>query len=401
MNPNNSSGKKPTYDDLGASHQKEEVHSALKNIDKGLYPNAFCKIIPDIALDPSYCSIVHADGAGTKSSIAYMMYKESKNLDYFKSIAQDSVVMNTDDIICVGLGKSYYLSNTIGRNKKLISGEIIAAVIEGYEDFLKKLRSYDFPIYSSGGETADLGDILRTIVIDSTIFTRIPRKNIIDTKKICNGDVIVGLASYGKSRYENQYNSGIGSNGLTLARHGTLDHSYYNKYPECVAPELDENIAFFGKYHLNDNLPTTPLTIGEGLLSPTRTYIPILNSLISNYFNEFHALFHNTGGGQTKCLRFGSNFHYIKDDFLPIPPMFNIIQESSEVDWKEMYHVFNMGHRMEIICSESFALDILIPKANKLNVDAKIVGHVEKNSLSRKNRLTIQSSVTNFTVNQS
>lgn len=396
MTPSPSLRKKPTYDELGASHQKEDVHAALKNVDKGLFPHAFCKIIPDIALNPSYCAIVHADGAGTKSSLAYMMYKETGNLDYIRNVAQDSVVMNTDDVLCVGAAESYILSNTIGRNKKKISGKMIAAVIEGYQEFLAHLQTFGFPIQSCGGETADMGDVIRTLVLDSTLITRLSRNNVISAKNIQKGDVIVGLASFGKASYEKEYNSGISSNGLTLARHGTLNHQYYEKYPECVAPELDESFAFFGDYLLEESLPSTPLTIGQALLSPTRTYIPILHDLLKKN-HKIHAIFHNTGGGQTKCLRFGNNLHYIKDNLFKIPPIFRAIQESSQTEWKEMYHVFNMGHRMEIICQEEYAKEILIPKSKQLNVDAKIIGHVEASALPHQNQLSINSSVVNFT----
>ena len=386
--------RKPTYDMLGASHQKEDVHQALKNADKGLFPHAFCKIIEDIAKDPHYCSIIHADGAGTKSSIAYMMYKETGDLSVFGDLAQDSTVMNTDDVLCVGATDNFILSNTIGRNKKLITGPIIQEIIQGYERFLLKLREFGFPIHSCGGETADLGDIIRTVVIDSTLITRMPRARVITAKNIQKNDVIVGLSSNGKASYEDSYNSGIGSNGLTLARHGLLNHDYYTKYPECVAPELDAEYAYFGTANLMDSLPSTPLNVGEALLSPTRTYVPILLPLLQTD-HQINAIFHNTGGGQSKCLHFGQGIHYIKDDYMKMPEIFNLIQSSSQTEWQEMFHVFNMGHRMEIICPESYAKDKVIPLAKSFEVDAKIIGHVEKSS-SKKNQLTIQHEVVEF-----
>jgi len=260
--------KIPTYEDLGVSSQKEDVHSALKNIDKGLFPGAFCKVIEDIALDKDYCSILHADGAGTKSTLAYMMYRETNDVSYFKDIVQDSVIMNLDDIICVGKPTSILLSNTIGRNKKLISGEIITTIIQSYEKYVKKLRDQGIPIYTGGGETADVGDLVRTLIVDSTLITRMKRQDVIIPQTIREGDVIVGLSSYGKADYENlEYNSGIGSNGLTLARHGLLNHKYYDKYPECYAPEIDKELVFFGKYDLNDKVPNTPLSVGEAILT--------------------------------------------------------------------------------------------------------------------------------------
>jgi len=384
--------KIPSYENLGVSSQKEDVHSALKNIDKGLFPSAFCKIIEDIALDKDFCSILHADGAGTKSTLAYMMYQETKNVSYFQGIVQDSVIMNLDDIICVGKPTSILLSNTIGRNKKIISGEIIRKIIQSYEEYVEKLRNQDIPIYTGGGETADVGDLVRTLIVDSTLITRMKRKDVINPETIREGDVIVGLSSFGKADYENiEYNSGIGSNGLTLARHGLLNHNYYDKYPECYAPEIDKEFVFFGKYDLNDRVPKTPLSVGEALLSPTRTFAPILMEIFKDDYSQIHAIFHNTGGGQTKCLKFGHEIHYIKDNLFPIPPLFSMIQESSKTPWEEMYRVFNMGNLIEIICTEDYAKNTIIPIASKFSVDARIIGRLEKSKLQNENQLTITS----------
>lgn len=393
MSPSNP----PTYESLGVSSQKEDVHSALKNIEKGLYPSAFCKIVEDIAQDKNYCSIFHADGAGTKSALAYMMYRENNDISYFKGITQDSVIMNLDDIICVGKPSSILLSNTIGRNKKLISGEIIAEIIQSYEKYAKKLRNLGIPIYTAGGETADVGDLVRTLIVDSTLITRMKRTDVITPDKIENDDVIIGLSSFGKATYEEtEYNSGIGSNGLTLARHGLLDHKYFDIFPECFSPEINKNSVFFGKYDLNDHVPNTPLTVGEALLSPTRTYSPILMEIFKENYGQIHAIFHNTGGGQTKCLNFGHEVHYIKDNLFDIPPLFNLIQESSKTPWSEMYRVFNMGNLMEIVCPEEFARKKIIPIANKFSVEAKIIGYLEKSREKNRNQLTIKSPKGNF-----
>ena len=384
--------KTPTYENLGVSSQKEDVHSALKNIDKGLFPAAFCKVIEDIALDKNYCSILHADGAGTKSTLAYMMYRETNDVSYFKGIVQDSVIMNVDDIICVGKPSSILLSNTIGRNKKIISGEIIGTIIQSYEEYVEKLREQGIPIYTGGGETADVGDLVRTLIVDSTLITRMKRKDVINPQTIREGDVIVGLSSFGKAKYENlEYNSGIGSNGLTLARHGLLKHKYYDKYPECFAPEIDKELVFFGKYDLNDRVPNTPLSVGEALLSPTRTYAQILMEIFKEDYSQIHAIFHNTGGGQTKCLKFGHEIHYFKDNLFPVPPIFSMIQESSQTSWKEMYRVFNMGNLLEIVCSEEYAKNKIIPIAGKYSIEARIIGYLQKSNKKNENQLTITS----------
>ncbi len=390
--------EKPSYEALGVSSQKEDVHSALKDIDQGLFPHAFCKIIPDIAQDPAYCSLVHADGAGTKSALAYMMYKETGDLKYFEGIVQDSVVMNVDDVLCVGANSQFLLSNTIGRNKKIISGDIISTIIQAYEAFIRKLQSYGLPISTCGGETADVGDLVRTLIVDSTLVARMKRADVIHPGKIQKGDVIVGLSSSGKATYEDlPYNSGMGSNGLTLARHGVLNHQYFQKYPECFSPEIDEKWVFFGKYSLEDKVPGTPLSVGEAILSPTRTFTPILMDLFKNEHDDIHTIYHNTGGGQTKCMKFGKGNHYIKDDMFEIPPFFNLIHESSNTPWEEMYRVFNMGHRMELICPEAYAKDVIIPTAHLYQVDAKIVGHVEVNNDHNSNRLSITASSGTYT----
>jgi phosphoribosylformylglycinamidine cyclo-ligase len=389
--------EKPSYEALGVSHQKEDVHAALEGVDHGLFPDAFCRIIPDLAGDPTYCSIMHADGAGTKSAVAYMMYKETGDLKYFRGIVHDSVVMNTDDVLCVGATGPFFLSNTIGRNKKRIGGEIIQTIIHEYEQFAKHLQTLGLPLYTTGGETADVGDLVRTLIVDSTLVTRMSRNDVILPVNIKPGDVIVGLTSTGKATYEPDlaYNSGIGSNGLTLARHGVLHHAYFTKFPEAFGPELEERWVFFGQHALTDPLPGTPLTIGEAILSPTRTYAPILLPLLREHRAELHAIFHCTGGGQTKCGKFGTALHYIKDNLFPIPPFFDLIQKSSNTPWQEMYQVFNMGHRMELLCSQSFATDILIPLAKKFAVDARIVGHVEK-AKGIRNEITIESAVGKF-----
>jgi len=379
----------PSYEKLGVSHQKEDVHAALQNMDSGLYPHAFCKIIEDIAQDPAYCSVVHADGAGTKSTIAYLMYKQTGNLKYFRNLAQDSVVMNTDDVLCVGAKDAFLLSNTIGRNKKLISKDVVGAIIHGYEQFLTNLQAMGLNIKSCGGETADIGDLVRTVVIDSTLVARMKREDVINPEQIQAGDVIVGLSSFGQTTYETEFNSGIGSNGLTLARHGLLEKQY-KTYEECYSPEIDPKWVFFGTYKLTDALPNTSLTIGDALLSPTRTYAPILLKLFQQDCSAIHAIYHNTGGGQSKCLKYGCGIHYIKDNMFPIPSIFTAIQSSSHTPWKEMYQVFNMGHRMEIVCSEKYAQEKIIPIAQSFKVQAQIIGRIEKNQTSTSNQLTIK-----------
>ncbi|MHA1819011.1 MAG: AIR synthase related protein, partial [Promethearchaeota archaeon] len=347
------------YDKLGVSYSKKEVHNAVKDIDAGIFPHAFCKILPDISGDPEYCSVFHSDGAGTKTILAYMMYKETNDLSYFKGVVQDSIVMNVDDVLAAGVDGGVMLSNTIGRNKKLISGEIIKTIISAHQEFTDKLTRLGFKISLCGGETADIGDLVRTLVLDSSLFARVKRTKIISMEKVGPGQVIIGLRSDGKASYEEKYNSGIGSNGLTLARHGSLSHVYYNKYKDCYDPNLDEKLVYFGKYELTDKLTGTPLTIGEALLSPTRTYAPIMVKILEAYRNKIFGIVHNTGGGQTKCLHFGRRIKYIKDNLFEVPPIFKAIKESSGADWEEMYRVFNMGHRFELIVDEEVAQDII------------------------------------------
>ncbi|MHA1341926.1 MAG: AIR synthase-related protein [Promethearchaeota archaeon] len=383
------------YEDLGVSHSKEEVHKAIKNVDKGIYPSAFCKILPDISGDPSFCSVFHSDSAGTKTILAYMMYKETQNLDFFRGVVQDAIVMNVDDALCVGVDGNSLISDTVGRNKKLISGEILNVIIDEFVNFTKKLSDWGFGITLAGGETEDIGDLIRTLEIGVSLFSRLPRSKIIKGNNISPGDIIIGLSCFGKTKYDPIYNSGIGSNGITLARHGTLCHDYYKKYPECRDPLLKESMAFFGKYKLEDPLPNTPLRIGEALLSPTRTYVPVLLEIFRQYRHEIHAIFHCTGGGQTKCLHFGKSIVYIKDNLFPIPPIFKLIQQSSGASWKEMYQVFNMGHRMEIIIPDKYTEDI-INISKTFGVEAKAIGYIEKNQNKSENKAIIKSPYGDF-----
>ena len=365
------------YMQRGVSASKEDVHNAIKNLDKGLYPNAFCKIVPDlIGGDDQFCNIMHADGAGTKSSLAYMYWKETGDLSVWKGIAQDAVIMNTDDLLCVGAVNNILLSSTIGRNKNLIPGEVITALIEGTEEVLQMLRENGVDIKSTGGETADLGDLVRTIVVDSTVIGRMPRNEVITNEKIQSGDVIVGLSSYGQASYEKEYNGGMGSNGLTSARHDVFNKIYKDKYPECFDPSVPEDLVFSGKYKLTDKIEDVPLNIGKLVLSPTRTYAPIIKSILENHRNKVRGMVHCSGGAQTKILHFINNLKVTKDNLFEVPPLFKIIQEESQTDWKEMYKVFNMGHRMELYIAESDAQSI-IDISNSFGVEAQIVGRVE------------------------
>ncbi len=383
------------YKTLGVSFKKEDVHNALKSVDKGLFPSAFCKIIEDIDNRKNFCSVFHADGAGTKASLAYMYYKETGDISVFKGIVRDAMVMNLDDILCVGATGSIFFSNNLGRNRYRIKGDIVETIIKEYYDYSKYLTSLGLNVKMCGGETADMGDIIKTLVVDASAFTSMKRKDVIDAKNIRTDDVIIGLTSYGKASYEDEFNSGIGSNGLTLARHGILSHDYYKKYPECYDQSLNEKFVFFGKYLLTDNVDELNLTIGKALLSPTRTYAPVLNEIIKEFKNQIHGIIHNTGGGQTKILKFGDSIKYIKNNFFKIPKIFELIQRSSETQWKEMFSVFNMGHRMELLCNESIASEI-IKITKKYEIDSKIIGYCEKSPIKGKNMLEIKSEFGSF-----
>lgn len=387
-------GGESKYNARGVSARKEDVQNAIKNIDKGIFPNAFCKIVPDhLGNDEHYCNIVHADGAGTKSSLAYIYWKETGDLSVWKGIAQDAVVMNTDDLLCVGVYDNILLSSTIGRNKHLIPGEVIKAIIEGTEEFIEKMRSYGINIYSTGGETADVGDLIKTIIVDSTVTARAKRIEIITNENIQAGDVIVGLSSYGKASYEDEYNGGMGSNGLTSARHDVFSNIYSEKYPESFDNDIETSLIYSGATLLDEEIEINyrneklKIPAGKLVLSPTRTYAPVMKEIFKNYKHRINGLIHCSGGGQTKILHFINNLHIIKDNLFPVPPLFQLILEQSETDWKEMYQVFNMGHRMEIYLPEQFAQEI-IDIALSFNVEAQIVGRVEAGPVKR---LTIKS----------
>ncbi|WP_277632274.1 AIR synthase related protein [Avrilella dinanensis] len=378
----------------GVSAQKEDVHSAIKNIDKGLFPKAFCKIIPDyLSQDNDYCLIMHADGAGTKSSLAYMYWKETGDLSVWKGIAQDALIMNIDDLLCVGATDNILLSSTIGRNKNLIPGEVISAIISGTEELIQDLKKHGVTIHSTGGETADVGDLVRTIIVDSTVTARMKRSDVIDNANIQPGDVIVGLASFGQSTYENEYNGGMGSNGLTSARHDVFAHDLANKYPESYDSSVPEELIYSGKKRLTDKVENTPLDAGKLVLSPTRTYAPIVKKILEKYnASQIHGMIHCSGGAQTKILHFIDQHHVIKDNLFAVPPLFKLIQEQSGTDWREMYQVFNCGHRLEFYVSPEIAEDI-IRISQSFNVDAQIIGRVES---SEQKRLTIQSEYGTF-----
>jgi phosphoribosylformylglycinamidine cyclo-ligase len=369
------------YNQRGVSASKEDVHNAIKNIDKGIYPQAFCKIIPDIlGNDDNYCNIMHADGAGTKSSLAYVYWKETGDLSVWKGIAQDAIIMNLDDLICVGATENILLSSTIGRNKNLIPGEVIAAVINGTEEILADLREQGISIYSTGGETADVGDLVRTIIVDSTVTCRMKREEVISNHNIQAGDVIVGLSSSGQASYEHEYNGGMGSNGLTSARHDVFNKSVAGRYPESFDPAVPFDLVFSGNKALTDPIridADTEVTAGKLVLSPTRTYAPVIKKVLEQFRSRIHGLVHCSGGAQTKVLHFiNDNIHVIKDNLFPVPVLFQLIQEQSGTDWKEMYKVFNMGHRMELYVPEEIAQDI-IAISESFNIDAKIIGRVE------------------------
>ncbi len=359
----------------GVSASKEDVHNAIKNIDKGIFPNAFCKIVPDVLSgNEDFCTVMHADGAGTKSSLAYMYWKETGDLSVWKGIAQDAVVMNTDDLLCVGATDNILLSSTIGRNKNLIPGEVISAIIEGTEEFLAEMRSFGVNIYSTGGETADVGDLVRTIIVDSTVTARMNRKDVISNEKIQAGDIIVGLSSYGQASYEKEYNGGMGSNGLTSARHDVFAHYLAEKYPESFDPQVPKELCYSGKYKLTDKIENLGIDVGKLVLSPTRTYAPVIKKILEQHRQNIHGMIHCSGGAQTKILNFVNDLHIIKDNMFELPPLFKIIQEESGTSWEEMYKVFNMGHRFEIYLPQEFAQDI-IDISKSFNIDAQVVGY--------------------------
>ncbi len=389
------SDEKDIYSQLGVSSKKEDVHKAIQSIDKGLFPGAFCKIVQDVGRRDDYCSIFHSDGAGTKASLAYMYFKETDKISVFRGIVRDALVMNIDDMLCVGATGNFFISNNIGRNKRFISGEVISTIIKEYFTYSEKLSEFGLNVVMCGGETADVGDIVKTLLVDASVFTSMKREDIINAENIKAGDVIVGLASDGRASYEDEFNSGIGSNGLTLARHGVLSHAYYKKFTECYDQNLDEQFIFFGNYQLTDKIKGLSLTVGEALLSPTRTYAPLLLDVLKKYREEIHGMIHNTGGGQTKILNFGKGITYLKNNLFKIPKIFEIIKTSSETLWKEMYQVFNMGHRMEICCDESIAKEI-IDIAKKYNIKSKIIGQCEKSSYKNKNQLEIKSEFGSF-----
>jgi hypothetical protein len=377
----------------GVSAMKEDVHNAIKNIDKGLFPQAFCKIIPDIlGGDPDFCNIMHADGAGTKSSLAYLYWKETGDVSVWKGIAQDALIMNTDDLLCVGAVDNILVSSTIGRNKMLIPGEVISAIINGTDELLQQMRDMGVGIYATGGETADVGDLVRTIIVDSTVTCRMKRSDVIDNANIRPGDVIVGLSSCGQATYEKEYNGGMGSNGLTSARHDVFAKYLAEKYPESYDHAVPEELVYSGTFRLEDEVDGAPVNAGKLVLSPTRTYAPVVKRLLDELRPRIHGMVHCTGGAQTKVLHFvGENCRVIKDNMFPVPPLFRAIQQQSQTDWQEMYKVFNMGHRLEIYLAPEDA-DKVIEISNSFNIDAQIVGRIEDGKRS----LTIQSEFGTF-----
>lgn len=376
------------YNLRGVSASKEDVHNAIKNIDKGIFPKAFCKIIPDIlGGDPNYCNIMHADGAGTKSSLAYLYWKETGDLSVWKGIAQDALIMNIDDLLCVGATDNILVSSTIGRNKLLIPGEVISAIINGTDELLAELRDLGISAYATGGETADVGDLVRTIIVDSTVACRMKKSDVISNHKIQDGDVIVGLSSYGQASYEKEYNGGMGSNGLTSARHDVFAHYLADKYPESYDAALPKDLIYSGKLKITDTIAELGLDAGKLVLSPTRTYAPVVKKLLDQLRPQIHGIIHCSGGAQTKVMHFVENLRVIKNNLFPIPPLFKIIQEQSNTDWKEMYKVFNMGHRLEIYVPFQYAQEI-IETSQSFNIEAQIVGFVEN---ATKNQLIIKS----------
>lgn len=389
-----SSENSKRYSLRGVSASKEDVHNAIKNIDKGLFPKAFCKIVPDyLTGDDDYCLIMHADGAGTKSSLAYMYWKETGDISVWKGIAQDALIMNVDDLLCVGATTNIMLSSTIGRNKNLIPGEVISAIINGTEELIEELKSFGVTIHSTGGETADVGDLVRTIIVDSTVTARIKRSSVIDNANIKAGDVIVGLASYGQASYEKEYNGGMGSNGLTSARHDVFNRYLAAKYPESFDNSVPQELVYSGQTQLTDAVEDSPLDAGKLVLSPTRTYAPVIRKILDTYTPaDIHGMVHCSGGAQTKVLHFVDNVHVIKDNLFPVPPLFKLIQQQSNTDWKEMYQVFNCGHRMELYVPEHLAQDI-ISISESFNIEARIVGRVEESDTKK---LTIKSEFGTF-----
>ncbi|GGW65764.1 phosphoribosylformylglycinamidine cyclo-ligase [Winogradskyella epiphytica] len=383
------------YAQRGVSASKEDVHNAIKNIDKGLFPKAFCKIVPDyLTNDDDYCLIMHADGAGTKSALAYMYWKETGDLSVWKGIAQDALIMNIDDLLCVGATYNIMLSSTIGRNKNLIPGEVISAIINGTEELIEDLKSFGVTIHSTGGETADVGDLVRTIIVDSTVTARMKRSDVIDNANISEGDVIVGLESFGQASYETEYNGGMGSNGLTSARHDVFSKYLAEKYPESYDAAVPEDLVYSGQTKLTDAVENSPIDAGKLVLSPTRTYAPIIKAILNKFDSDtIHGMIHCSGGAQTKILHFIDNLHIIKDNMFAVPPLFKLIQEQSKTDWKEMYQVFNCGHRMELYVKPEVA-EAVIEISKSFNVDAKIIGRVEA---SDKKELTIVSEYGRFT----
>ena len=384
-----------SYLSRGVSPTKDDVKKAVANQDKGAFPGAFCKLIDDLAGDPDYCTAIHADGAGTKSSVAYIAYRETGDLKWFRGIAQDSLVMNTDDLACVGAIEKLSLSNTIGRNAHRVDGKCIAAVIEGYNNIVGKLQNMGFDISMCGGETADVGDLVRTLIVDSTLVTRVAKKNVINAANIKPGHVIVGLASFGQATYEDSYNSGISSNGLTAARHMLLCKDYLKEYPESVSETIPEDKVYCGKFRLTDKLPNSEQTVAEAILSPTRTFLPVIRDVLDAYRSSISGIIHCTGGGQAKCRDFGKNIRIIKDNLFDLPPIFQAIYESGEIPMKELYQVFNCGHRIEFYCEESAASGIM-EIAKKYNIDSRIVGRVEALPEGSENQVVIRSNGEEF-----
>ena len=382
------------YSQRGVSASKEDVHNAIKNIDKGLFPKAFCKIVPDyLTNDDDYCLIMHADGAGTKSALAYMYWKETGDVSVWKGIAQDALIMNIDDLLCVGATDNIMLSSTIGRNKNLITGEVLSAIINGTEELISELKKFGVTIHSTGGETADVGDLVRTIIVDSTVTARMKRKDVINNANIKAGDVIVGLESFGQATYEKEYNGGMGSNGLTSARHDVFHKYLAESYPESFDPEVPSDLVYSGQVKLTDAVEDAPIDAGKLVLSPTRTYAPIIKEILSKHTSkDIHGMVHCSGGAQTKILHFIDDLHIVKDNLFEVPPLFKLIQEQSKTDWKEMYQVFNCGHRMEVYVSPEIAEDI-VAISKSYNVNAKVVGRVEA---SETKKLTIKSEFGEF-----